>query len=357
MEAIQLILMPSRMIRLCTLFVAVALANGCGNADAPTSPPAPVPAGVAVSPATVELDALGATVKLTAEVMDQEGRVMADATVTWGSGDSTVATVDATGLVTAAGNGEATITASAGSASGGTLVLARATVSAGVCDRTPQVRDAITEEAGKSDCAAVTSADLASITSLNLAGPRKAITVSDECRESYGRDIPAHKEVIVRSLLGCPSQVASGDQTTAHSSGGPELHALRDGDFEGLSGLSRLDLQDNWLIELPEDLFDPLESLTSVDLSRNILTELPEGLFDNLGQLFSVVVAGNRLSELPAGFLSAHPELEYVSVSGNRLTGLPEGFLDRSTTLRYAYFSSNELTELPAGFPRRAPRA
>ena len=338
------------MSRLCIVFVAVALANGCGDVDAPTSPPAPVPTEVAVSPATVELDALGATVKLTAEVMDQEGRVMADATVTWGSGDGTVATVDASGLVTAAGNGEATITASAGSASGATLVLAWATSSAGVCDRTPQVRDAIVEGAGKSDCAAVTSADLASITSLNLAGPRKVITASDECRESYGRDIPAHKEGIIRSLCGLPSQVASDDQTAAHSSGGPELHALRDGDFEGLSGLSRLDLQDNWLIELPEDLFDPLESLNSLNLRRNILTELPDGVFDNLGQLSSVDVAGNRLTKLPVGFLSTHPELEHVYVWGNRLTELPEGFLEASLKLRGAYFSSNELTELPAGF-------
>ena len=119
------------MIRLCTLFVAVALANGCEHVGAPTSPPAHAPTEVAVSPAAVELDASSANVKLTAEVVDGTGRVMAGATVTWGSSDTTVATVDATGLVTAAGNGEATITASAGSVSGATLVLARATSSAG----------------------------------------------------------------------------------------------------------------------------------------------------------------------------------------------------------------------------------
>ena len=43
---------------------------------------------------------------------------MAGATVTWSSGDTSVATVDASGLVTAAGNGTATITASAGSGKG-----------------------------------------------------------------------------------------------------------------------------------------------------------------------------------------------------------------------------------------------
>ena len=37
-----------------------------------------------------------------------------------------------------------------------------------VCDRTPQVRDEITREAGKSNCKDVTKADLASIINLDL---------------------------------------------------------------------------------------------------------------------------------------------------------------------------------------------
>jgi hypothetical protein len=221
------------------MFVAGVLASGCGNDAAPTSPPARAPTEVAVSPETVELNALGATAKLTVEVLDQNGRVMPGAAVNWGTGDATVVTVDAAGLVTATGYGQATITASAGSVSGATVVLALATDSTGVCDRTPQVGDAIMAEAGKSDCATVTAADLAAITSLDLAGPEKAITAGDECRESYGRDIPAHKEEMIRSVCGPKSQVGSADQTAANSSGAPEIHALRDGDFEGLSVVER----------------------------------------------------------------------------------------------------------------------
>ena len=111
-------------IRLCVVLAALALAWACGG-DSPSAPPAPEPARpttVTVSPTTAQLTALGATVQLTAEVRDQNARVMAGATVTWRSGDTSVATVDASGLVTAAGNGTATITASAGSASGSTVV-------------------------------------------------------------------------------------------------------------------------------------------------------------------------------------------------------------------------------------------
>ena len=47
---------------------------------------------------------------------------MTGTTVTWSSGDASVATVDASGLVTAASNGEATITATAGAATGSAVV-------------------------------------------------------------------------------------------------------------------------------------------------------------------------------------------------------------------------------------------
>ena len=108
-------------IRLLAVLAAVALGRGCGDGDSPTRPPTPEPARpttVTVSPATVELTALGATVQLMAEVRDQNARVIAGATVTWSSGDASVATVDASGLVTGVAEGVATITASVGSASG-----------------------------------------------------------------------------------------------------------------------------------------------------------------------------------------------------------------------------------------------
>ena len=113
------------LIRLSAVLVAVALAKGCGDGDSPTAPPTPEPARpttVTVSPATTGLTALGATVQLAAEVRDQNASVMAGVTITWTSSADGVATVDAAGLVTAAGNGAATITASAGSASGSAAV-------------------------------------------------------------------------------------------------------------------------------------------------------------------------------------------------------------------------------------------
>ena len=75
-------------------------------------------ASVEVSPPAAELTALGATAQLTAEAFDENGHAVAEAAFAWASSDASVATVDAQGLVTAAGNGMATITAMTGSAVG-----------------------------------------------------------------------------------------------------------------------------------------------------------------------------------------------------------------------------------------------
>ena len=119
-----------------TALAGVAWAVGCG--DGATEPPSPEPpppdpprpTTVTVSPATAQLPALGATVQLSAQVLDQNSQAMAGATVTWASSSVAVATVTASGLVTAAGNGTATITAAAGSASGNATVTVAQEVSA-----------------------------------------------------------------------------------------------------------------------------------------------------------------------------------------------------------------------------------
>lgn len=110
---------------------AGVLLFGCGDGGTEATPPDPPrPTSVAVTPATTALDALGAMVQLAAEVRDQNGNVMANATVSWSSGDASVAAVDGSGLVAAAGNGTVTITAIAGGASGSATVTVVQQVSA-----------------------------------------------------------------------------------------------------------------------------------------------------------------------------------------------------------------------------------
>ncbi len=112
--------------------MVMALVWACGDSAAPTAstplPNPPRPTTIAVSPFATELTALCETVQLTAEVRDQNARVMTGVTVTWTSSDTSVATVDQAGLVTAVGTGTAAITANAGpaAASAGITVTAAA---------------------------------------------------------------------------------------------------------------------------------------------------------------------------------------------------------------------------------------
>lgn len=79
-------------------------------------------ARVDVSPDAHTLSAIGDSVQLAAAPFDANDNAVEDATVTWSSEDDAVATVDDNGLVTAAGNGTANITAQAGAAAGAAAV-------------------------------------------------------------------------------------------------------------------------------------------------------------------------------------------------------------------------------------------
>ena len=85
----------------------------------------PIPTTVTVSPATSTLESLDQTVRMMAEVEDQNGEEMRGVSVTWSSSAAGVATVDGTGLVTSVGNGTATIRADADGASGTVEVTVR----------------------------------------------------------------------------------------------------------------------------------------------------------------------------------------------------------------------------------------
>ena len=196
----------------------------------------------------------------------------------------------------------------------------------GVCDRQPAVRDAIVGKvSAASTCAAVTDAQVNAIGSLDLSG------------EGIG--------------------------------------ALRKSDFEGLTGLSELDLSGNALDHLPGDLFEPLDaSLRTLQLNGNPLGALPAGVFDGLTGIRTLDLSNTGLTELPAGVfadlgrlealrfvesrLRAFPAAALADVAGtledlfmrdNDIASIAAGGLDGMTQLRRLALQGNALTSLPAG--------
>ena len=82
----------------------------------------PEPVSVTLSPAEVLLDALGATATLEADVRDAGGTRITDASITWSSEDTAIATVSAAGVVTARAPGSVRVTAQAGAVADTALV-------------------------------------------------------------------------------------------------------------------------------------------------------------------------------------------------------------------------------------------
>ena len=149
-----------------------------------------------------------------------------------------------------------------------------ATGSEGVCERTPQVRDALVESAGVSACDEVTDEVLGQIHRLHLFNMRIA--------------------------------------------------RLAEGDFAGLSNLENLEVGVNGLTELPSGLFDGLSNLKYLSLRSNQLTDLPFDAFAGLPNLEYLNLWGNRLKLRPASFAGLS-RLVYLNLYHNQLTELPPG--------------------------------
>ena len=82
---------------------------------APPTPPTATPASIVITPAEPDsLTRIGQTLRLTATVRDQYNNVMVVNSLTWISSDTQVATVDASGLVTAVDHGMTKISARVG---------------------------------------------------------------------------------------------------------------------------------------------------------------------------------------------------------------------------------------------------
>ncbi len=174
-----------------------------------------------------------------------------------------------------------------------------------VCDRTPEVRDAIVEKIPDvSDCSEVTEAHLAVITGfLDLAGPH----------EFWG--VPS----------GRPNPI-------------PELKA---GDFSGLSSLEGLLLQYNDLTTLPPGFFHGLSSLKTLNLENNRLTTLSTGVFAGLSSLRTLALSGNPLTTVPAGIFYGLTALDKLRLSlhYDELTPFHGGIFSGLTVLNTLYLT------------------
>ena len=144
-----------------------------------------------------------------------------------------------------------------------------------VCDRTPQIRDALTRISGVADCADITSVHLDALTTLALAVE--------------------------------------------------EITALKVGDFDGLANLTALNLSENRLTGLDTSALHPLVNLRQLDVSRNQLTFLDENTFSAHPELTALDLSDNQLAYILPGAYGTLAGLTKLNLAGNQLTQLSPG--------------------------------
>jgi uncharacterized protein YjdB len=105
------------------LLVAAAMLQCCSNSNGYTGTNTGVAFVVVTEPNYSNTVAVGKTIQLTAQAYDQTDTQVFNVSFSWSSSDTTIASVDATGLVTGVAVGTATISARGGGEIGQTVVV------------------------------------------------------------------------------------------------------------------------------------------------------------------------------------------------------------------------------------------
>ncbi|MCY3756392.1 MAG: leucine-rich repeat protein [Acidobacteria bacterium] len=198
----------------------------------------------------------------------------------------------------------------------------------GVCDRTPQVRDALVRSIPEvSTCGDVTPAHLARVTALTLEKRANRPEIAELQEDDF-------------------SGLSSLRWLRLHHNA---LTALPEGIFRDLNALEQLTLHHNALTTLPQAVFRDLSALQGLSLDGNALNTLPEGVFRGLNNLQILGLRFNSLTALPAGVFGGLGNLKELSLVGNNLSAIPPKLFTDLTSLEDLYLPSNPLNTLPQG--------
>ena len=277
--------------------------------------------------------------KLAATVYDNANAVISGAPLSWSTNNSAVATVSATGLITAVMNGTATITARSGSASASITVTVMQTAgSIAIEPMTPPALMAL----GETVQLAATVLDQ---NGQPVTGAVVTWTSSDEAVATVSAD-------------GLVTGVGNGTATITARSGSAfaEIEiTVRSSDKDVLVALYNKTDGNNWasstswLSEAPLGSWygvtvDEDGRVTELNLRDNNLHGIIPAEISNLEELMSLQINHNRLTgEVPSelGFLS---KLERLTLSSNLLTGEIPAELGNLARLKELYLSFNRLS-------------
>ena len=340
----------------------------------PPPPPAPVATRIDISPSSAAFDAVGRTIQLNANVLDQNNAPIVNAVVTWTSNNPTVATVNARGLVKAEGNGTAQVSARSGNVAATMTVIVSQKADRIVFEQSPtgkliigqtiqliaKVLDPnlqpiigapVTWSSSDETVATVSPQGLvtavgngtAKITARSgNAGVITELTVDEEAN----RDRDAEEANRDRDALIALYNSTNGANWTVSTNWLSEASL---GTWHGVSTstdgrVEKLDLYDNGLDgPLPPEL-GTLTGLGSIELSSNRLVGIVPPELGELQMLWSLRLERNVLRGSIPPELSGLAQLQNLDLSDNQITGSIPPELSRLAQLRALDLSGNQIT-------------
>lgn len=323
-----------------TAQITARLGNASGTASITVAEP--VPTRVTVSPTPHTLEAIGATVQLSATVRDQRNNVMSGQPITWSSGDEAVATVSGDGLVTAVGNGMTEITAKSGNPSG-TASITVAQAPAAIVIEVDAEATTLTE-------IDQTLQLMASVSDANdhpIADPDITWSSSDESVATVDEDGLVTAVSNGMADITATSGDVSQRVTITVMTPSPDRETLI-AIYNSTDGPNWTQ-QDNWLSETHISTWYGITTndvgrvtrieLAGVGMAGPIPVELAE-----LAHLDSLDIFANVLTGSIPAELSQLDRLVYLDLKGNDLTGSIPAELGQLTGLKEMYLGVNRLS-------------
>ncbi|XP_064478513.1 chaoptin-like [Ornithodoros turicata] len=132
--------------------------------------------------------------------------------------------------------------------------------------------------------------------------------------------------------------------------GGNRISFLRDRALWNLSHLTVLELDKNLIREIVGQPFP--SKLTRLNLANNLLEEVPRNALRHLASLSELFLGGNRLKTVPSSWFLPVRQLDKLDLSRNLMDRLPEKLFNGSVYIQDLHLEFNFLTQLPEGLFR-----
>ena len=241
------------------------------------------------------------------------------------------------------------------------VALGQTQTTVNICDRTPEVEDAILNTLANDysltrTCETVTDEDLARIEYLYIQDGYS----SESIIPGDFAGLTGIIEILIKGsaeLTTVPANAFS-ELTSFQMANAPNsnlgltynaIETLHPDAFDGLIGVETISLRSNAIEALHPDTFDGLSALKILSLTANHIKTLEDGVFQDLDALVRLSLAYNRISAFDQGIFGDVSTLEHLDLANNNIATLPEDTFSGMSALRKLYLTNNGIASLPVG--------